>query len=125
MSPLLIKAIIFITGALVFYTIGVWAEKKQGTLKVWHVILFYLGLICDTLGTSFMSQIAGGFDFSLHSITGVLAIALMFVHAVWATVVSIQKNDAAMKNFHRFSVVVWGIWLIPYFIGMIIGMTGV
>lgn len=30
---MLIYAIIFITLALVFYTIGVWSEKLQGTLK--------------------------------------------------------------------------------------------
>ncbi len=123
MSPLLIKAIAFITAALVFYTLGVWSEKKQGTLKVWHVILFYVGLICDTLGTTFMGQIAGGVDISIHSITGILAIVLMLIHAIWASVVIILKNEKAMIKFHRFSIIVWIIWLIPYFVGMIMGMS--
>lgn len=117
-------AITFITAALVFYTIGVWSEKIQKTLKVWHVVIFWLGLVCDTLGTSLMERLAtNGFLFSFHGITGLLAILLMLFHAVWATVVLV-KNDAKMKiTFHKLSVTVWFIWLIPYISGLIFGMT--
>ena len=34
----------------------------------------------------------------------------------------IKKDDKAKKVFHKFSVVVWAIWLIPYVLGMFIGM---
>lgn len=122
MSSLLIFAIIFITSALVFYTIGVWSEKIQGRLKTWHLILFYVGLVCDTLGTTFMSRIAGDFSLSLHSITGTLAILLMLIHAVWGTYVLIKKENKLIENFHKFSVIVWIIWLIPYLLGMLVGM---
>jgi len=43
----------------------------------------------------------------------VVAILLMCIHAVWATVVLLRKDENAMLNFHKFSVVVWAIWLIP------------
>ena len=49
---MLVYAIISITSALIFYTIGVWSEKKQGELKIWHLLVFYLGLVFDTLGTT-------------------------------------------------------------------------
>ncbi len=78
MSILLIMAIIFMTLALVFYTIGVFAEKKSGSLLKWHALIFWLGFICDTSGTNIMGQISG----------------------------------------HR------SIWLIPYIIGIYIGMNG-
>ena len=52
MSILLIMAIIFMTLALVFYTIGVFAEKKSGSLLKWHALIFWLGFICDTSGTN-------------------------------------------------------------------------
>lgn len=41
-----------ITFALVFYTIGVFAERRAGTLKLSHIVFFYLGLACDTAGTA-------------------------------------------------------------------------
>lgn len=123
MSTLLIFAIIFMTLALTFYTIGVFGEKKQGTLKKWHALIFGMGFVCDTTGTTIMSKIAGsGFSFNLHGITGLIALLLMAFHAIWATVILV-KNDAKAKTvFHKFSIVVWAIWLVPYVLGMIIGM---
>jgi len=35
----------------------------------------------------------------------------------------VKKNESAIKNFHRFSLAVWVIWLIPYLIGMIQAMA--
>jgi len=104
-----------ITLALVFYSIGVWSERFSGRLKVWHLVFFWLGFVCDTWGTGMMLEMAGGLTFDVHGITGVIAIALMFVHAFWATVVLVRKDERWITNFHRFSVVVWLIWLIPYF----------
>ena len=130
MSKILIFATITISLALVFYTIGVWSERRAGTLKKWHLGAFWLGLICDTTGTLTMAVIASSkavnismFSASLHGLTGVLAIVLMIFHAVWATIVLIKNDDATKQKFHKFSVTVWSIWLVPYFIGMIIGMT--
>jgi uncharacterized repeat protein (TIGR03987 family) len=113
---------IIITAALVFYSIGVWSERFSGILKVWHLAFFWLGLICDTWGTGLMLEMAGGLTFDLHGVTGVLAIVLMLIHAVWATVVLLRKDEKWIRNFHKFSVVVWLIWLVPYLSPMIIGM---
>lgn len=123
MEPVLLRAVIFITLALVFYTIGVWSERIQGRLKPWHLVIFYLGLVCDSLGTSFMSKISDASFFSLHGITGLLAIVLMFIHALWATIVLVQKDEQKIKQFHKLSITVWCVWLIPYFIGMFLGMS--
>lgn len=122
---MLILAIITISAALVFYTIGVWAERLSKDLKLWHVVVFWCGLICDTIGTSIMKSIATNTSiFTVHGITGLLAILLMLFHAVWATVV-IYKNDQEMKKtFHKFSFIVWLIWLVPYITGLIVGMKG-
>ncbi|MFF3099770.1 HsmA family protein [Viridibacillus arvi] len=121
---MLILAIIFITAALLFYSVGVWSEKFQKTLKPWHVIIFWLGLVFDTIGTTTMEKMAAeGSLFSFHGITGILAILLMLFHAIWATIVLIKKDKVMMEKFHKLSIVVWLIWLIPYISGMIYGMT--
>jgi len=119
MNTQLIFAIVAIVSALVFYTIGVWSEKFAGRLKPWHLLLFWIGLVFDTTGTTLMGNIVGKMDFDVHGITGVLAIILMLSHAVWATVVLITKQEKWIKSFHKFSIVVWLIWLIPFFTGMI------
>lgn len=101
--------------ALIFYTIGVWSERFQGRLKAWHLIFFWLGLVCDTWGTGLMLELAGGLTADVHGITGVIAIVLMLIHALWATIVLARKDERWIKDFHKFSIVVWLIWLIPYF----------
>lgn len=129
MNGMLIFAIITITLALLFYTIGVFGERKSKTLNKKHVIIFWLGLLCDTTGTLTMSKIAktgiesiGTTSQMIHGVTGFLAIILMLFHAVWATFV-LYKNDEGQKaKFHKFSIVVWIVWLVPYIVGMIIGM---
>jgi len=122
MPSIMIFGTIFITLALVFYSIGVWTEKLSGRLKGWLLVFFWTGLVCDTTGTAIMMDYAGGLGFDLHSVTGVIAILLMIIHAIWATVVLVRKNEKALTNFHKFSIIVWMIWLIPYFNGFIAGM---
>ena len=117
-----IVAMILITLALVFYSIGVWSERFAGRLKAWHLIFFWTGLIFDTIGTAIMMEMAGGIGFDIHSLTGVLAILLMIIHAIWATVVLVRKDERMILNFHKFSVVVWLIWLVPYFTGFVVSM---
>ena len=108
--------------ALLCYTIGVWGERLSGRLRPWHAAFFWLGLIADTTGTELMRRIAGGFHLSLHGATGALALILMLVHAIWATVVLVRRDERALTTFHRISVVVWAIWLVPFIGGMVAGM---
>jgi len=128
-SNILVFAIVAITLALIFYTIGVFSERKSKNLKKNHVIIFWLGLICDTTGTLTMSKIAksgantmSAMGLTLHGVTGFLAIVLMLFHAIWATWVLYKNEEKKKETFHKFSIVVWLIWLIPYFIGMVLGM---
>ena len=111
--------LIIISLALVFYSIGVWSERLAGKLKAWHLVFFWLGLVCDTWGTGLMLEMAGGLTYDLHGLTGLLAIVLMLIHAVWATIVLLRKNEKLIVSFHKFSVAVWVIWLIPYFSPMV------
>ncbi|MBU3136321.1 TIGR03987 family protein [Clostridium gasigenes] len=130
MDGKLMFAIITITLALVFYTVGVFGERKAKSLNKKHVIIFWLGLVFDTTGTMTMTRIAqeGATSISanaqiIHGITGVLAIVLMLFHAGWATWVLYKNDDVKKQAFHKLSIVVWCIWLVPYLVGMVIGMS--
>lgn len=129
MNTTLIISILAITLALICYTVGVWAEHKAGILKWWHFAAFAIGLIFDSCGTAFMSMMADHGSktsnsplLSVHGITGGVAIILMLIHVIWALIVLIKDKREARERFHRFSLIVWAVWLIPYFIGMFMGM---
>ncbi|MCK4258875.1 MAG: TIGR03987 family protein [Halanaerobiales bacterium] len=122
---MLVFSIISMFLALTFYTLGVWGERLKGIVTKKHVIFFWIGFTFDTIGTTIMTQMTEKqqiLQFNLHSITGALAIILMAVHAIWATYVIWKKDENKMKNFHRFSLFVWLLWLIPFVTGMILNM---
>ena len=133
MSPMLMIASLAITAALIFYTIGVFAERRAGHLNGRHLALFWAGLVCDTTGTTVMtimarSGVPGEAAPAIHGITGLAAILLMLFHAGWATLVYVRgrkADKAALKQeqtFHRFSTIVWLLWLVPYIIGLLVGI---
>ncbi|HKJ38203.1 MAG TPA: HsmA family protein [Anaerolineales bacterium] len=117
------SAVIIINLALLFYSIGVWSERIQGRLKVWHTVFFWMGLVFDTWGTGMMFEFVGGMTFDIHGISGLLAIILMLVHALWATYVLVKKDEKMIVSFHKFSVFVWLVWLIPYLSPMFFQMV--
>lgn len=114
-----------ITLALVFYTFGVFSERKSGHLSGAHVALFWCGLAFDTTGTTFMTAMAhesAGSASATHGITGAAAIVLMLVHALWATLTWLRRDGHREQAFHRFSTLVWLLWLIPYLSGVMVGV---
>jgi uncharacterized repeat protein (TIGR03987 family) len=123
---LFITSTILITLALVFYSLGVWAERMVHYLKPWHVVTFWIGFTFDIAGTTLMHLMAED-PFNLlnaHTLTGQLALWLMLAHAIWATIVVRKDKKTLRLKFHRYSLFVWLIWLVPYFGGMFMGMRG-
>jgi len=116
-------AVIFINLALIFYTAGVWWERVAGVLRWPHLLLFWAGFAADTAGTEMMYRILGRIEFNLHGITGLTALSLMLIHALWASWVLWRDNVEAKRYFHRFSILVWAIWLVPYFTGYLLSMA--
>jgi len=114
------QGIIFITLAFILYTVGVWTEKIQGELKRGHLLVFFLGVVCDVLGTSAMRGLSKeALDGHFHSVTGFIALGLMVLHACWATFILAKNKEEWMKKFHRYSFMVWIIWLIPFISGIL------
>jgi uncharacterized repeat protein (TIGR03987 family) len=114
---------LLMTAALAFYSVGVWSERLAARLKPWHAGLFWLGFLSDTAGTEVMRRLAGGFQLSLHTATGAVALLLMLAHATWATGVLLRRNEQAILTFHRVSVLVWTVWLLPFGTGMVLGLS--
>ena len=121
MPPMVRLALVLMLAALAFYSVGVWSERIEGYLRSWHTVMFWVGFACDTSGTEVMRQIAGGFELSFHMATGIAALLLMLGHAAWATVVLRRRDERWRRTFHRISVVVWAIWLIPFVTGLYLG----
>lgn len=126
---ILTAAIVLVTAALAFYSIGVWAERIRQILRWWHVVFFGLGFSSDLSGTVLMTRLSiaapgGGAGLArtlatLMALTGSIAVALMALHLVWAIIVLLRNRDSELHRFQRFSLVVWSIWLVPFIAGAV------
>ena len=89
-------------------------------------MFFVLGLYADAIGTGLMEHIAQltHLHDTAHTVTGIIAICLMLIHAIWAIWTYFKGSLKAKQAISiRFSIVVWFIWLIPYCIGIYMGMS--
>ena len=108
-------SMVIISLALVFYSVGVWANFFSRRLQWWHWVMFVLGLICDGWGTLLMMELTGGkMALDVHYISGTLAFLLMLVNVIRALVVLLKKDEKAIRSYHKFAMLVWFIWLIPW-----------
>ncbi|PKQ30058.1 MAG: TIGR03987 family protein [Actinobacteria bacterium HGW-Actinobacteria-10] len=124
MPGYLIWPAIVMSLAFLFYSAGVWAERLERNLRATHVVSFWLGLAFDAYGTHLMNLMreAGHQTDLIHGITGVAAFGLMALHAIWASW-AISRGSARVRHvFHRYSLTVWLLWLVPYVGGMVAGM---
>lgn len=120
MTPVLIFAIVAMLVAATIYTIAVFGERTAGTLKPSHVALFWTGLVFDTTGTTLMTRIAGGWQWDVHMVLGMAAIALMLLHSLWATGALVFKQERVLHGFHTFSVHVWALWMVALVSGVVL-----
>lgn len=118
----LIIAVFSMIAAVTFYTIGVFSERRAHSLTKFHVIIFWIGLVFDTTGTTIMSRMSDGFTLDIHGITGLIALVLMALHVLWATFVSLKGSEIQKQGFHKFSLFVWLFWLIPFILGIALNM---
>jgi len=125
MDEAIVFPAIIISLAFVFYTAGVWGERLVRDIRSWHLVSFWLGFIFDAWGTWLMEGLTrAGHEASLfHNITGTAALLLMGLHAIWASWVLFRGTEQTRQGFHRYSLIVWLIWLVPYFGGMIAGIS--
>jgi len=128
-SAVLYGAVLF-TLAFMFYSVGIWAEFFAKRLKPWHLGAFFLGVICDSVATWFMTRLVGGLLLNLHGVIGMLGLGLMIGHFLWAAAVLAwdarshhsAAAQRAITHFHRYSVAVWLVWMLAYLSGIYMGM---
>jgi len=119
MPVFVMSGLLSVTLAFVFYTWGIWGARRGGEIKTRHVVFLWLGLILDAGGTGLMAMEIGYYRMDIHGIIGTVAILLMLVSAIWATVAKNKGDAATTTTYLRASIWVWAFWLLPYFYGFI------
>lgn len=118
MPLFVMSGLLSVTLAFVFYTWGIWGPRRGKAIKPSHLAFLWLGLVLDAGGTALMAMQIGYYRMDFHGWVGTLAIALMAVSAIWATMVR-GKDETAVTGYIKYSVWVWAFWLVPYLYGFV------
>ncbi len=120
----MIRGIILMNLALLFYTWAVFSGRREGLHKK-QLLVFGIGLLCDYLGTMEMNQFAKlhGKAPDWHHLAGVASLAGMAFHFLLALTASFMKQAEAVNTlFHRVSLTIYSCWLIAFITGAVAGM---
>jgi uncharacterized repeat protein (TIGR03987 family) len=121
---MLMKAVLFMNLALVFYTYAVFSGRKEG-LRGKHLAVFGIGLFFDYLGTTQMNAFATlyGKAPAWHNLSGIVSLGGMAFHFCLALAATLlHKADAVNRAFHRVSLTIYSLWLLAFVSGAISGM---
>ena len=69
-----------------------------------HLVFFWIDFVFNTASTGSMFNVMVGIQNDIHGSTRMFAIILMFIHAIWAAIVLLCKDEKVIVSFHKFSV---------------------
>ena len=121
---MLVRAVIWMNLALVFYTWAVFSGRRQG-LHPKHLVIFGVGLVCDFMGTYQMNLVATMYGKApeWHNLTGIASLAGMGFHFLLALTASVlHRAEAVNVLFHRVSLTIYVCWLLAFISGAVSGM---
>lgn len=121
---MLLKAVIWMNLALIFYTWAVFSGRSQG-LHARHLMIFGVGLLCDYLGTNQMNHFAKAYGKApeWHNVSGIVSLAGMAFHFLLALAASLMhRAEAVNRLFHRVSLTIYSCWLAAFLSGAVSGM---
>ena len=124
MNSILIKAVVVVTFALAFYSIGVITEQRKSFIS--KTILFFLtaGVTFDISSTVLMITGSANIPFTVHGMLGYSALTVMLIDIIliWRHWIK-AKGDPVPKGLNIYTRLAYCWWVVAYFAGAAISMT--
>jgi len=120
----IIIATVLFTLALILYSTAIWSGRKSQQLRLWQIVVFFLGVSSDAWGVWITVEFIGAIVLTPHAIFGFTALLLMSLHFLWVFSFFIT-NKVQTPSTHRFGLFVWGIWMLSYLSGFVTGLDKV
>ena len=126
MNPTLIRAVIVVTFALAFYSIGVITEQRRKALSPFSLGFITAGLVFDISSTALMIAGSGNIPITLHGFIGYSALTVMLIDTIllwrhWRR----ARASPLPRGLNLYTRLAYGWWVIAYIAGAAIAMSGV
>ena len=124
MNPTLIKAVIVVTFALLFYSIAIVTEQRKSSISRRVLLFLMAGVCCDVTSTALMIIGSGNIPITIHGFLGYTALLAMLIDTVliwrfWT------KNGSIVnvpRGLHIYTRIAYSWWVIAYIAGAIISI---
>ncbi|MGC1374902.1 MAG: hypothetical protein WA821_01680 [Anaerolineales bacterium] len=119
MNPILITGTIIVTGALIAYSIFIFAKQRQCVLTRFVLTALTLGLVLDITATAVMMIGSRNIPITPHGVLGYSALAGMLVDTllIWRHWRSAKKHEPISKNLQAYTWLAYGWWVLAYVAG--------
>ena len=124
MNSTLVKAVVVVTFALVFYSIAVVSEQRKRYISKLILTFLTFGVFLDISSTTLMIKGSRKIPFTVHGFIGYTALMVMLIDAIlilrfW------RKNGeiSVSRGLNIYTRLAYAWWVIAYVAGAIIAMT--
>lgn len=125
MNPTLIKAVVVVTFALLFYSTAVVIEQRR-TLISKRVLFFLTGGVClDIASTVLMILGSGKTPLTVHGVIGYTALLVMLIDTalIWRCWIRNGDGCRVPRSLSTYTRIAFGWWVVAYVAGAIISVT--
>jgi uncharacterized repeat protein (TIGR03987 family) len=124
LNPTLIRAVVIVTFALLFYSVAVLTEQRKSVISKQVLLFLTAGLSFDIASTALMIAGSRNIPLTVHGILGYTALSVMLIDTIliwryWAK----NRSSRVPRRLHIYTRIAYGWWVIAYVAGAIIAMT--
>lgn len=121
MNPTLVKAVIVVTCALIFYSVGVITEQRKVAVSKWVLLFLTAGVLLDITSTALMIVGSTNIPITVHGVIGYTALLVMLVDAILIWRHRIRRGISRIpRGLHLYTRIAYIWWVIAYIVGSII-----
>lgn len=124
MNPTLIKAVIVVTFALLFYSIAIVTEQRKSSISRRVLIFLMAGVCCDVASTTLMIIGSGNIPITIHGFLGYTALLAMLIDTVliWRFWSKNRSIVNVPRGLHIYTRIAYSWWVIAYIAGAVISV---
>ena len=120
----IIRAVTVVTGALIFYSIGVITEQRRKAVVTVVLVFLTGGVVLDVSATALMIAGSTNDPFTFHGFLGYIALLLMLTDAVLIWRHHHRHGEGSLSpRLNIYTRIAYGWWVMAYIVGAI--MNGI
>ena len=123
MNPVIIRAVIIVTFALLFYSIAVVTEQRKYAVSKRVLWFLTAGVLFDIASTVFMIVGSTNIPLTVHGVIGYTALLVMLVDAILIWRHWSRNGDGKIpRGLHLYTRIAYSWWVIAYIVGAIMSV---